>query len=447
MKNKTLPLLLALTVASVGAAHAGKPNIVLLVADDLGYADVGVHGCKDFATPHIDSIAKGGVRFTSGYASSAVCAPSRAGFLTGRYQDRFGFEGNPNHTAQWGLPVEERTIADRLKAGGYKTAAFGKWHLGEKPEWQPQSRGFDEFFGFLGGMHDYFKTDDPQWGSVMRGREREELKEYMTFAIAKEACGFISRQKEQPFFLYLAFNAPHIPLQAPEEYLKKAEQIQDKRRQKYAAVVMALDDAVGRVLGALRENGLEENTLIFFFSDNGGPLIQGSAPNGSKNDPLRGSKLQLWEGGIRVPFFIQWKGHLPAGKTMDEPVISLDILPTAAAAAGVETKPEWKLDGLNLLPLLEGKTEHLARTELFWKFGADQFAVRNGDWKLVKVHADKGLFDLSKDIGETTDRAAERGPYAQEAKAHWDSWNAKNTAKSLKNASETPNIETHRTGY
>jgi arylsulfatase A-like enzyme len=203
-------------------------------------------------------------------------------------------------------------------------------------------------------------------------------------------------------------------------------------------MVMALDDAIGRVLTTLRERGLEENTLIFFLSDNGGPLIQGSAPNGSRNDPLRGSKLQLWEGGIRVPFFIQWKGHLPAGKTVDEPIISLDLLPTAVAAAGVDAKSDWKLDGLNLLPLLEGKTNHLARTELFWKFGPTQFAVRNGGWKLVRVHADKGLFDLDKDISETTDHTADRGPLAQELKTHWDGWDSQNPKTSLKAAAESP---------
>jgi len=436
MNNKFATAFFAALFTAACAAYAGKPNILLIVADDLGYADVGAHGCKDFATPNIDSLAQNGLRFASGYVSSAVCAPSRAGLMTGRYQDRFGFQGNPKHGVQWGLPVTERTMADRLKTAGYKTAVFGKWHLGEKPEWHPLSRGFDEFFGFLSGMHDYFKTDDPQWGSIMRGRERAELKEYLPFALAKEACGFIERQKEAPFFIYLAFNTPHTPLQAPADYLKKATQITDQRRQTYAAMVMALDDAVGRVLSTLREQGQEENTLIFFLSDNGGPLIAGSAPNGSKNDPLRGGKIQLWEGGIRVPFFIQWKGHLPAGKLVEEPIISLDILPTAVAVAGLETQPEWKLDGLNLLPLLEGKTNHLTRKEFFWKFGDTQFAVRNGDWKLVRVHNDKGLFDLATDISETTDHTAERGPFAKELKTHWDGWESQNQVVSLKSVAE-----------
>lgn len=432
MKIKYFVVFFALLLGAVAAAYADKPNILLILVDDLGYADLGVQGCKDFTTPNIDSLAKNGVRFASGYATSAVCAPSRAGLMSGRYQDRFGFQGNPEHGASWGLPLTEKTIADRLRPAGYRTAAFGKWHFGEKPQWHPMSRGFDEFFGFLSGMHDYFKTDDPRWGSIMRGRERAELKKYLPFALADEACGFIDRQPEQPFFIYLAFNTPHTPLQAPEDYLQKVSQITDKRRQTYAAMVLALDDAIGQVLNKLRAKKLEENTLIFFLSDNGGPLIAGGCPNGSRNDPLRGGKLQLWEGGLRVPFFIQWQGHLPAGRTMAEPIISLDITPTVVAAAGVTIQPEWKLDGRNLLPLLEGKEEHLPRSEFFWKFGGDQFAVRNGDWKLVKVHADKGLFNLSQDISETTDHAAERDSSAQGLRAAWNQWEAQNVSISLK---------------
>ena len=435
MKVSSVPLLMLL-LAMTTMAQASKPNILLIVADDLGYADIGVHGCKEFATPHIDSIAQQGLRFASGYVSAPLCAPSRAGFLTGRYQDRFGFRGNPKHGAEWGLPIAEKTFADRLKAAGYRTAIFGKWHLGEKPELNPLNRGFDEFFGFLSGMHDYFKTDDQQWGSIMRGRQREGLKEYLTFAIAREACGFMERQKDNPFFIYLAFNAPHLPQQAPPEYLQKANQITDQQRKNYAAMVMALDDAIGQVLNKLHEQGLTENTLIFFLSDNGGPTIAGSAANGACNAPLRGSKTQLWEGGIRVPFLIQWKGHLPAGKTVDEPIISLDLLPTALAAAGVVIKPEWKLDGLNLLPLLEGQTDHLSRDRFFWKFGPRQFAIRDDSWKLVQVNADKGLFDLGKDIGETTDHTAERPQFAHELKAHWDKWESQNTDLSLNSMTE-----------
>lgn len=427
---------LALSVAASCLAGASKPNIILMVADDLGYADVGVHGCREFATPNIDSIANNGLRFTSGYVSAPVCAPSRAGFLTGRYQDRFGFQGNPPPGASWGLPLSETTIADRLKSCGYRTAAFGKWHLGEKPEFHPLQRGFDEFFGFLSGMHDYFKANDPKWGLIMRGREPAELKEYLSFAIAREGCRFIQEQKDNPFFLYLSFNAPHLPLQAPEEYLKKTAHIADRRRGSYAAMVLALDDAVGRVLEKLRETKLENETVIFFLSDNGGPLIAGSAINGSRNDPLRGSKIELWEGGIRVPFFIQWKGKVPAGRVVDEPIISLDILPTALALAGVEAQPGWNLDGVNLLPLLHGQSTRLPRERLFWKWNDRDYAVRQGDWKLVRVKAANGLFDLRTDIGESADRTGERGQLAQDLKSVWNGWDEKNSKVMLRSGNE-----------
>jgi arylsulfatase A-like enzyme len=436
MKQLHRLVVVALALAAWGAACAKSPNILLIVADDLGYADVGVHGGREFATPHIDSIAQNGIRFTSGYVSAPVCAPSRAGFLTGRYHDRFGFQGNPAPGAAWGLPLTEKTIADRLKGAGYRTAVFGKWHLGENPEYHPQKRGFDEFFGFLSGMHDYFKSEDPRWGRIMRGREPAELKEYLTFAIAREGCRFIGEQKAQPFFLYLSFNAPHLPLQAPDEYSEKTAAIADPQRRKYAAMVMALDDAIGRVLLTLREGNLEKDTVIFFLSDNGGPLIAGSAVNGAKNDPLRGSKLELWEGGVRVPFFVQGKGRLPGGRVVDVPIISLDILPTALALAGVEVAPGWKLDGLNLLPLLEGRTTELPREGLFWGWANRDYAVRQGDWKLVKVKQAGGLFDLRTDVGESVDRTAERGQLAKELKSRWDRWSESNAKVNLRTATK-----------
>jgi arylsulfatase A-like enzyme len=419
-----LPVLWAISTSA--ADPTPRPNILLIVADDLGYADVGIHGCKEFATPHIDAIANGGVRFTSAYVSGAVCAPSRAGFLTGRYQDRFGFQGNPAPGSDWGLPVEEKTIADRLKSVGYRTALLGKWHLGEKPAFHPMTRGFDEFFGFLSGMHDFWKADDPEWGAILRGREKVELKEYLTFALAREACAFLERKATTPFFLFLSFNAPHTPLQAPPEYIEKVASIQERQRRIYAAMVMALDDAVGRVMHTLRAQGLEENTLVFFFSDNGGPTIEGAAMNGSRNDPLRGSKAQLWEGGIRVPFFIQWKGLLPAGKIIDTPIIALDMAPTALAAAGVTPDPAWKLDGLNLLPLLQGDTALLNRDRFFWKFGAMQYALRMGDLKRVKVTNRAELFNLRTDIGEKRDLSSSQPEIAADMDKTWEAWAAAN---------------------
>lgn len=418
-----------LPLANAAAANvAEKPNVLLIVADDLGYGDLSAYGCKDFATPHLDALAAAGRRFTSGYVTAPVCGPSRAGLLTGRHQCRFiPYEGNPPPGSSLGLPLELRTIADRLKSAGYRTSALGKWHLGETEQHHPLSRGFDEFYGFLSGMHSYTKTDDPRWGAILRGRQREELKQYLTFALADEACAFIGRAP-QPFFLYLAFNAPHTPLEAPAEYLAKTSHLPDPKRRVNAAMILALDDAVGRVIAALRASGKEETTLVFFLSDNGAALIPGSAENGGSNAPLRGSKAQLWEGGIRIPFFVSWKGHIAPGGVSSEPVSSLDVLPTALASAGVQAEASWQLEGVNLLPWLEGRTEAPQRGPLYWRFGinASQHAIRDGDLKSVRVSKEGGLFDVRQDIGENTDLSAGRESQQQALETAWQRWNKDN---------------------
>ncbi len=397
-----------------------RPNVLVLLADDLGYADVGFHGCKDVPTPHIDSIAKAGVRCTSGYVSGPYCSPTRAGFLTGRYQQRFGHEFNPGGGAA-GLPVSETTLADRLKAAGYATGLVGKWHLGSAPQFHPQKRGFDEFFGFLGGAHTYFAEKSK---TILRGTEPVAEKEYLTDAFAREAVAFIDRHKAKPFFLYLAFNAVHTPMDATDERLKKFESISDKQRRTYGAMLSAMDDAVGKVLEKLRSSALEENTLVVFFSDNGGPTMKGTTINGSRNDPLRGSKRTTWEGGVRVPFAFQWKGRLPAGKVYDLPVIQLDLHATALAAAGVEVKPDWKLDAVNLLPCLEGKESKPPHDALYWRFG-EQMAIRKGDWKLVKAeNSSTQLHNLAEDIGESRNLMSANAEKAKELQAAWDAWNA-----------------------
>lgn len=424
-----LPALCALFLPLIPispAADAGRPNIVLILADDLGYADLGVHGCKEFTTPRMDSIARDGIRFTNGYVTGPVCAPSRAGLLTGRWQNRFGFEGNPEVGAKWGLPPGEKTIADRLRAQGYATAIFGKWHLGEQPEFHPNSRGFDEFYGFLSGMHSYFKAQDPQWGPLLRGNEPVDLnKKYLTQALAEECAKFISRHKDKPFFLYAAFNAPHTPLQAAKSYLDEVAHIQNPRRRTYAAMVRALDDGVGTILDSIRDNGLEKNTLVIFLSDNGGPLLEGAAVNGSNNAPLRGGKAELWEGGIRVPFFLRWPGHLTPGGVLDNPVISLDILPTALALAGAPEDPS--LDGLNILPWAEGKTPAPTRTPFFWKF-YEQIAARDGDSKIVRPSGGKklGFYNVKNDISESSDLSATDKAGTDSLRTKFDEWDRKN---------------------
>jgi arylsulfatase A-like enzyme len=402
---------------------ARKPNIVILLADDLGYADVGFHGCKDIPTPHLDALAKSGIRFTSGYVSGPYCSPTRAGLLTGRYQTRFGHEFNPGGKGH-GLPLSETTLAQRLRALGYATALIGKWHLGAQPKMHPTERGFQEFFGFLGGAHTYFPDEN---GGIQRGTKGVVENEYLTDALAREATAFIDKHASVPFLLFLSFNAVHTPMDATDKYLQRFPGIKDGMRRKYAAMLSAMDDAVGRVLAKLRDKGLEEDTLIVFFSDNGGPTMVGTTINASRNHPLRGSKRQLLEGGVRVPFVIAWKGRLPAGQTYDSPIIQLDILPTALAAAGGDVKAERKLDGVNLLPFLEGKRlEPPPHEALYWRFGP-QLAMRRGDWKLVQY--DKTglhLYNLKDDIGEQNDLAAKRPELVKEMKQAWDRWNAGN---------------------
>ncbi len=423
---RALALCLALAAS---ASAAEKPNVIVIVGDDMGYADLGVQGCKDIPTPHLDALAKSGVRFTNGYVSGPYCSPTRAGLLTGRYQTRFGHEFNPGAGgANQGLPLTETTLADRLKAAGYRTALVGKWHLGTG-ERQPLKRGFDEFFGFLGGAHDYF---NPM--GILRGTEPAGDKSYLTDALAREAVGFIDRNKAKPFFLYLAFNAVHTPMQADDERLKKFAAITDPQRRTYAAMMAAMDDAVGQVLAKLKDEKLSENTLVTFISDNGGPTMKGTTINGSVNTPLRGSKRTTLEGGVRVPFFVAWPGKIPAGGTDDRPVIQLDLLPTALAAAGVEVKAEWKIEGVNLLPYLTGNEKGPPHEALYWRFG-QQMAIRKGDWKLVRYDlATEGgtgtsvakLYDLNADPGEATDLSAKHPEKVAELQAAWTEWNKTN---------------------
>jgi arylsulfatase A-like enzyme len=415
---------------ALAADRPRRPNILIILADDLGYADTGFQGCKDIPTPHLDTLAKAGVRCSNGYVSGPYCSPTRAGLLTGRYQTRFGHEFNPVGK-EAGLPLSETTIADRLRGAGYATGWVGKWHLGELPKFHPQKRGFQDAFGFLGGGHAYFAAKS---NNILRGTEAGPEKEYLTDAFGREAVAFIDRHKAEPFFLYLAFNAVHTPLQATDERLKKFQGIEDRTRRTYAAMTVAMDDAVGKVMDKLRAEHLEEQTLIFFFSDNGGPTMRGTTINGARNTPLRGSKRTTLEGGIRVPFTVTWKDRLPAGKTYDLPMIQLDILPTALAAAGVAVQPEWKLDGVNLLPYLEGKNASAPHDALYWRLGA-QMAIRRGDWKLVRYDPaadgnDRGgataakLYNLAQDIGEATDLAVKNPDKAKELEEAWQKWNA-----------------------
>jgi arylsulfatase A-like enzyme len=448
---KPLPLtLVALLLASPAASHAAepakpaKPNILVIVADDLGYGDIGVHGGKDVPTPHIDALAAGGVRCTNGYVSAPYCSPSRAGFLTGRYQTRFGHEFNPHvgEEGKLGLPLDQRTIADHLRAAGYATGLVGKWHQGFDRAHHPQSRGFDDYFGFLVGGHNYLlhKDAEAEFGSaysknmIYRNREVQKLDGYTTDLFTDEALAFMDRHEDKPWFLYLAYNAVHTPLEVLEKYGDRVpKSVTDPQRRGYLSLLVGLDDTVGRVTAHLRKTRRDKDTLVFFFSDNGGsgrkPFL---AYNTAVNAPLRGDKGQTLEGGIRVPFFVSWPGKVPAGKTYDRPVIALDVLPTALAAAGAKAAPD--ADGVDLLPHLTGEDTAAPHEALYWRFGP-QKAVRKGKWKLVdwrdfeaKRESGWQLYDLTRDVGEKNDLAKAEPQIVAELSAAWEKWNKRNVA-------------------
>lgn len=444
--TRRLVLALAGLVFAGGPAAAEpprRPNVIVIVADDMGYGDIGVHGCKDIPTPNIDSLARGGVRCANGYVSHPYCSPTRAGLLTGRYQQRYGHEFNPgpptDRTPGIGLPLTETTLADRLKAAGYRTGIVGKWHLGHTgDQYHPLNRGFDEFFGFLGGSHSYLNSGAGPT-AIYRGREEVREEEYLTDAFAREGAAFIDRHARGPFFLYWAFNAVHGPMEGAAKYLERFPDIKDPKRRTYAAMLAALDDGIGRGLARLRAAGIEDDTLIFFVSDNGGP----EAVNASDNGPFHGVKATTWEGGIHVPFLVQWKGHLPAGTVFDHPVIQLDYLPTILAASGIPPGSDTKLDGVDLLPYFRGEKTGAPHDALYWRFGG-QMAIRSGDWKLVKPSAGRGgsggggaasrrekatvagamLFNLKDDVGEQTDVAGQNPEKVRELAAAWQAWNA-----------------------
>ncbi|QDT70106.1 Arylsulfatase precursor [Planctomycetes bacterium MalM25] len=422
-----------LFVSASSVSHAERPpNLILIVTDDQGYEDVGFNGCQDIPTPHLDSIAEEGVRFTNGYVSFSVCGPSRAGFITGRYQGRFGFNMNPtldpsNELA--GVPLDEATLAETLRPAGYTSMAVGKWHLGTHPSLRPRQRGFDEFFGFLSGGHQYFPeqltlqdfseiTKVGQWyrTKLRRNDEIVEIDDYLTDELSDAAADFVDRRHDEPFFLYLAYNAPHTPMQATKKYLDRFKHIEGKKRRTYAAMVSAVDDGVGRVLEKVAEYGIEERTLVVFFSDNGG-----ATSNASSNKPLRGSKGTPFEGGVRVPFAARWTGTFPAGVDYDQPVISLDVFATMVALTGVT--PNKPLDGVDLTPYVTGEAQGAPHDQLFWQWGGQTtLATRRGADKLIVGKKRTMLFDLDADLSEADNLADRRKERTEELSADATAW-------------------------
>lgn len=414
-------------------AAPAKPNVIIIVADDMGNADTGFQGCRDIPTPHLDALAKSGVRCTNGYVSHPFCSPTRAGLMTGRYQQRFGHENNPvfkpgDTTA--GLPVTETLLPKLLRDAGYATGWVGKWHLGAAECFHPNTRGFTDAYGFLGGGHQYFadglnKPEVEYYTPLQRNGKETAETGYLTDIFGREAVAFVERHAKEPFFLYLAFNCPHVPLQAPDHYLSRmGSEVSDAKRKTYAAMVIAQDDAVGKLMEKLRTLGLEENTLICFISDNGGPV--GERSNGSSNGALRAGKGTVYEGGIRVPFVLRWKGMLPAGREYHQPVISLDLTKTTLELAGGHEADGKPMDGVNLLPFLKGEKSGSPHGTLYWRAGGgDQFAVRQGDMKLVvrKGETKPELFDLAKDAAESKDLAEALPDKVKQLDALRQKWN------------------------
>ena len=445
----TSALLLLLTLL----LPAKSPNLIVIMADDLGYADVGFNGCEDIPTPNIDSIAENGVKFNSGYVAYSVCGPSRAAFMTGRYGQRFGFERNPQYRPQdenMGLPFSEDTIADVLGKKGYYSGAIGKWHLGATKRHHPLNRGFQEFYGHLGGGHQYFPKDLKIKDSyaakdesqsyrtwILRNHDPAPPRKYLTTEFSDEAVSFIERNSKKPFFLFLSYNAPHTPLQAPGEYLKRFPHIARKQRKIYAAMISAVDDGVGRVLDTLKTKKLKNDTIVVFLSDNGGPTTK----NGSLNTPLRGGKGDVWEGGWRVPFAMQWPAKLPKGKTYEYPIISLDIMATIAVASGAPISPERPLDGVDLLPFLTGEKVGAPHEGIFLrKFDSESTAVRSGHYKLITYDKKSftGLYDLKKDIAESKNIRDQSPDDVSRLKKLWNNWNKKNINPIFKGLIHTP---------
>jgi len=422
-----LPNCISAKLGTNARSESKQPNIIVIISDDMGYADLGCYGCKDIATPNIDSIARNGIRFTNGYVSCPVCSPTRAGLATGRYQQRFGHEyntGPPPGGLQpnVGLPLTEVTIANVLKSAGYVTGAIGKWHLGIYRHFHPFNRGYDEFFGFLHGGHSYIDPGLGTFNPILRGTKEVDEQEYLTDAFSREAVSFIEHHHNVPFFLYLAYNAVHRPMQAPQRYQDSFKHIKNEKRRTYAGMLTAMDEGIGKLLAKLRELGLEENTLLFFVNDNGG-----SKNNGSNDYPLRGKKGSMWEGGIRVAFMVQWPRRLKGGQVYQHPVIALDVLPTAAAAAGAKLPRDRKIDGVNLIPYLTGSGKNPPHETLFWRSGRN-YAVRKRNWKMVKRRGKVELFDLASDISEAHDLRADRPDILKEIENAYKQWNSQMAA-------------------
>jgi arylsulfatase B len=459
MKPLTLLSLLLTSLLPLLAAETKKPNVLFIVADDLGYGELGCYGGNGIPTPNIDRLITKGARFTDGYVTAPFCAASRAALLTGRYQTSFGFEFNPigskNLEPGIGLPVGIPTVADRLRAAGYHTSLVGKWHLGGTAPFHPQQRGFSEFFGFLhegryfepaigkgnttwlrrknlpdGAMgrwtspdgrlieSDHLKSDEPEYNKdnpMMRGDKAIEEPSNLTDAFTREAMDFFDRSKEKPFFLYLAYNAVHSPMQGTDAHMARFKDIPDVQRRIFAAMLTHLDESVGKLLTKLDGNGQTENTIIVFLSDNGGPTRELT----SSYPPYRGEKGYLLEGGIRVPYAVIWPGVTKPGTVVRTPVIATDLTAMALAAAGVATPAD--ADGKDLRSLLTNPEVGPLHETLYWRVGKSG-ALRSGKWKLLRAGPRWELYDLETDPSEKREVSASHKELTKTLIERWEAW-------------------------
>ena len=434
IKNITY-FFLFLGVISCSINEEKSPNVIVIISDDQGYADVGFHGSKEIFTPNIDRIANNGVIFSEGYVSYAVCSPSRAGLITGRYQNRFGYTRNillaPKDSTM-GLPLTEQTLSDVLGKVNYKTKAIGKWHLGAHESLVPERRGFDEFFGFIIGGHRYFPEDltindltearrqmDGYITRIYDNGNRIDTKKYLTEELSDNAVKFIEDNSDNPFFLYLSYNAPHTPLQATKKDLERNMHIEVEKRRTYAAMVSSMDDGIGLILDKLEEKKISDNTIVIFFSDNGGVEWY----NFSDNGVLRGIKGDFYEGGIRVPFAMQWPKKIKPGITYDKPIIALDVFATVASAASAEKYIKNDIDGVDLLPYLTEENSGLPHEYLYWQNrDKDIDVVRDERYKYLRIKNDEYIFDLKNDISEETNIINSSKPIYNRLKSKFKEW-------------------------
>jgi len=451
MKHLLMLTTVLFAMPNAALSSESRPaNIVLFLIDDLGWKDVGCNGSTFYQTPNIDRLAQDGVRFTNAYAACALCSPTRAAILTGKYPARLlltdwlpSGRWNPKAKLREGrfvraLPMEEFTLAEALREAGYRTASIGKWHLGSEPFSLPQHHGFD--INIAGNGHgapgNYFFPYDGDWAIPTTGLRATwnvlpdgKPGEYLTDRLTDEAMKFIFENRERPFFLYFPHYAVHTPLQAKREMIAKYEKIPEDERQgkpTYAAMIESVDQSVGRMMDTLKELGLEQNTVVIFTSDNGGFY------NATSNAPLRANKGAYYEGGIRVPLIIKWPGVAQQGRICEEPVISTDLYPTCLAAAGQPLRPNQHLDGLNLQPLLSGDATTLGREALYWHYphyndhpsSLPSSVIRQGPWKLIETFDPEGveLYNLAEDLSETRNMASERTDLVRKLRARLDGW-------------------------